>query len=238
MRRTGSTLLVSLLNSHSMIKCHSELFYHGRWHAHVRRVLKPIAFRYPLAYVNWIALTALRPVVGFKLMVHQNEELGNILNRLITYGWKIISLRRQNALHRVMSEAVLYTTRIPHSYIRSRTLHHPLSVDPQLFHHLLEQERRLTEQERSLLSSVPHLSLSYEADLANPQCWAATTAKLLTFLQVPIQPLHSTMVKTWETSYEELISNYNELIEIARNAGIQSDEWIPDRSRSRGIEYQ
>lgn len=216
MRRTGSTLLATLLNSHPQIRCHSELFYQGRWNVIARRPFKSFAFRYPLLYLNWISVTAFRPVVGFKLMVHQNEEMNNLLYRLTERNWQVISIRRRNAIQRVLSEAVLFATRIPHSYGKSQQRKETIHIDTEHFRRLLEQDRRLSEREAALLAPIPHIDLTYEDDFANPQHWSQATERVLSFLNLPIVPLNTSMVKTWEKPYEQFIANYAELMEIAR----------------------
>ncbi len=141
-RRTGSTLLVSLLNSHPDIRCYSELFYPGRWNVHIRRFLKPLAFRYPLLYLDGVCRTSFRPIVGFKLMTHQNEELGNLMRQLIERGWRVIAVRRHDIVQRVLSEAVLFTTRKPHSYEMLCTAHYTI----------LSRRRNLLTKSRIILN--------------------------------------------------------------------------------------
>lgn len=182
----------------------------------MRRVLKPFVFRYPLLYLHWVGMTAVRPVVGFKLMVHQNEEMNNLFAKLIERNWRVISIRRRDTMQRVLSEAVLFATRIPHSYGQSRWHGEPMHIDPELFRQLLEQDRRLSERETQLLSSIPHVTLTYEDDLGDPQRWPQATARVLSFLNLPVVPLSTRMVKTWEKPYEQFIVNYAELVEIAR----------------------
>lgn len=215
LRRTGSTLLVSLLDSHPNIRCYSELFYQGRWKVHVRKFLKPLAFRYPMLYLNWVCAIAFRPVVGFKLMVHHDEELNNLMEKLVQRNWRVISIRRRDVIHRVLSEAVLFTTRIPHSYGSSRQYHEKIHIDESLFRKLLEENNRLERRETELLAKVPHISIVYEDDLANPQQWPQATKRILEFLDVPAIPLSTRMVRTWETPYEQFVENYAKLVDIA-----------------------
>lgn len=75
-------------------------------------------------------MTAVRPVVGFKLMVHQNEEMNNLFAKLIERNWRVISILRRDTMQRVLSEAVLFATRIPHSYGQSRRQNGPTHIDP------------------------------------------------------------------------------------------------------------
>jgi len=149
-------------------------------------------------------------------MAHQNEALANLMERLVEQNWLVISIRRRNIIERVLSEAVLFTTRKPHSYGQSMRSDEAIYIDPELFQRLLEQDRILTAREAKLLSHIPHITLIYEEDLAHPQQWSTSTARVLTFLDVPVIPLTTKMVKTWEDPYEKLVSNYAELVQIVR----------------------
>lgn len=60
--------------------------------------IQGLAFRHPLAYLMTRMFLARRPVVGFKLLINQNERRNNLLAQLATSNWRVIHLRRADQL--------------------------------------------------------------------------------------------------------------------------------------------
>lgn len=221
--RTGSTLLVSLLNAHPQVRCYEEWFHPNQWQSRARHPFKGLAFRYPLIYVRARVLLARRPAVGFKLMTSQNERLGNFLARLAAQDWRVIYLRRTDRLTRALSAAVLRATGVSHSHLTPQSEGGNIRIDPQWFLRLLHKDAKLLQREQLRLQDIPHLALIYEDDLADAALWPVTARRLCDYLNLPAVPLRTTLTKTWAQPYANLISNYDELLDLARQHGY--GEW-------------
>jgi len=220
--RTGSSLLASLLNHHPQICCFGELFHPNAWRKPVLQRLLPIARRFPIRYLALRGLLARRPVVGFKLLVGQDRNLNNLTINLWNRGWPVISLQHRDLFARSLSAAMLRVTGISHR--RTPTTEpletDPIVIEPAFFEQILRKGLDYARLERETLAQIPHLVVTYEDDLAQPDQWQVTADGVFAYLGLPSCQVVTNLQRTYSWPYSELIANLDELAEIARQMEI------------------
>ena len=217
--RSGSSLLVSLLNTHPHVRCYGELFHANQWQGWLKHLFHRWVKRHPQIYLGYKMGLGRRPVSGFKLMVNQNEKLDNLLAQLVTDNWRVIHLRRSNLWARSISAAMLQTTGISHNRVASARSLDKIFLDPEILLSKLKHSTYMEEREAARMQGVSCLELVYEDDLEDPAAWPITGQKLIEYLRLPPAPMKSNLVKTWDRPYSELIANYADLVDFARQNG-------------------
>lgn len=204
--RSGSTLLLNLLNSHPDINCDGEILS--------RKVFSPSLL------IKCRSLISPKEVYGFKLLSYQLRDVQKIddpkgfLRNLNSKGYKIIFLRRSNMLRLVLSVM----------YAEFRNEWHHLQSEGRVEHKkkmivdVTEMLKRLRESdetysfESELMNGLPHIPISYEHDLENSKTHAATIKKIADFLGVPHSlPSDPSIVKITPKSLEGFIDNVDEI---------------------------
>jgi LPS sulfotransferase NodH len=180
--RSGSELLVSLLNSHPGIRCDGELCKYAREH--------------PARYVDGHAVKArLRgvPAYGWKLgvtsLLYAQDRYGgaeNWLQHEADLGRHIVFLWRRD----LVNQAVSFLT------AQKSGVFHVWSADGShaTDSYVVEADRilaRVVNQEEELdwingaLDGLPRLELIYEEDLADPSRHQATADRVFEYLGLP-----------------------------------------------------
>jgi len=223
--RSGSTLLVSLLNDHSAIHCDGEIFSHK--HAfNWRRPLRSLRLRFPIPYLAlrkfMLQRTESPSVYGFKLLVQQTLYPERLVPQLHQLGWDILYLERLSIFSITISALVARHTRRFHS--RQGQIEPdiaPFVVAPEQFMDVLRERVQVSQRSLEIVAALPHLHLVYERDLASPDFWPATIARICTYIgtEPPTRPVATQLQKPWSRPYSELIVNYSELVQLARQNG-------------------
>lgn len=212
--RSGSTLLVTLMDSNSHIFCDNEIYH------------RPVLF--PTLYRNLRAKLANTDVYGFKLLMYhislklgiRNEDFGSYLQGLVDDGFKIIHLRRHNIVRQAFSNL----------YARHRGQFHSNSTvgkktDSKMLVDLSELEKWIRDidaqarWEQELLSHISHLSLSYERDLEDRTAHGATLKRVSAFLGTTVEPPATELRKVTPKSLESFIENHQEVLEFLQVNG-------------------
>lgn len=187
--RTGSQLLVELLDSHPAIRCDSEILE------------KPP--RAPGLYLRSRAAQsgAGAHAYGFKLMTHHvvwqpqaYSSLGGFIAQLQKAGFQLVVLRRRHQLDQALS--LLAANQVGfHPRRGDRVAVDRLPVDAASLIHvlvLLEQQVLALEQ---TVRDLPHLAVTYEEDLLDPAGQQATVDRLCDWLGVARAPVTSNLVR-------------------------------------------
>jgi LPS sulfotransferase NodH len=208
--RTGSTLLVQLLNSSPDIYCEEEILS--------RKVLSPYA------YVKARSHRSPRPFYGFKVKIYQlTHDQGiarprEFIERMVNDDWKIIYLKRADIVRHAMSNVVAAHRRAYHHRASQGELKlQKFHVDSDDFIRRIKLRERWLKDEEEVLEGLPHLSIQYETDLLHPEVHQATTDRVLDFLGATRAPAKTELVRTSRDRLADVIENYDEVIQaIAR----------------------
>lgn len=220
MGRTGSSLLASLLDSHPQIRCEGEVFNLGRW----RRPLRPLAriWRYcPMPYLIYrqahTRLIEHKNVYGFKLHTKfVGDQLANIpgfLHSIDRKGWKVIHLQRSSLFDQLLSSLVALETKRYFGDNRESEPSVQVHIPEEKFSTLMERFFEITRRNQQILADIPHLKITYEADLAHDIRWLETVNRICEYLDISsTSSVTCRTKKPWSRPYSEIVVNYTELL--------------------------
>ncbi len=208
-QRTGTTLLITLLDSHPDIFCAGEIFkfnptrvFHGEFRYSNYQDMKIRDF---LEY--YYKQNDAYAAVGFKLMLNQLKKYPDILTFLKKNKLKVIQVDRENTLKIYISRQIAMKTRLWATgqsvkqnkiYIDSSSLTSELAA--------INQEK---EESTRIASKFDHLRVTYE-DLLNKK--DETIMKILNFLNVDRNiGLKTGLVKINSDDLKDIVANYGEI---------------------------
>jgi hypothetical protein len=200
--RTGSALLGSLLSSQPNVFCDGEILN------------LPIVF--PYSYVSKKASLIRKEHYGFRIKVYQltgkqGIEPSVFLRKAEQRGWTCIYLYRENYIRHALSNIFAEKAGQYHFQVGEERRHSRFSVDPD---HILRAARgrvHWCELERKLLTTVPHVSVSYEADLLPSSKHAATVDRLCSHLGAKSATVESPLERSIRDRLRDVIENYSEV---------------------------
>jgi LPS sulfotransferase NodH len=211
--RTGSELLVELLDSHPQIMCDSEILG-----AHRALPNQLIGRRAALAKLRGAG------AYGFK-MVREHAAVQGVdptqyVRDLHARGVRIILLERRDLLQQAISHVRAlrkrYHFRRGDQLAFTRARLDPMAVLATIY--VLEDR---VAWARATLADLPHLSLVYEDHLADEAQQQRTADLVARYLEVGPAPVHSDLVKVTPAATRELIENFDEvaaLLSVTRYA--------------------
>ena len=221
--RTGCTLLGSLLAAHSQIAWAGGYFKPLKRQSSRSmrgRLIYNVAWQHPHLYLAWRALRGRRPAFGCKLTPHYVADIERTVQLLQRDGWCIIYLWRRDVFHGALSDCVAATM---HHWVTTDaaaptapTLH----IEPTAFLTNLRSRVRLGEFEQHCMADMPHIEIIYEDNLADQNCWPATTDRVFAELGLPPVLVQPTVRQTWDRPYQEIVNNYTELVEAVRSSDL------------------
>ncbi len=205
--RSGSTLLLSLLNSDPKVNCEGEILNH--------RVLSPDKL------INRRCSLASKEIYGFKLLSYQLRTVQKIndphtfLRELNLKGFKIIYLRRENLLRHALSKA--YANHTNRWHAKSIVSNLPkMKIDVHQLFQSIQESERLEKFETDVLKGIPHFSMTYERNLENPDTHLETVRKIADFLEIQLSSPVTSFVKLSSNDFEDFIENSSQMIEFLK----------------------
>lgn len=201
--RSGSTLLVELLNSLPEVRCEGEILQ--------RRVAFPAA---------WAEARRLRHrdrLYGFKvkplqLLHHQNvTDMGGWLAGMHGRGWRLVHLERRNLLRQVLSNIAAERYGWQRRVDTANPGRDPLHVDPAVLTYWMGVRARWREQEHAALAGLAHETVHYEDDLSDPDRQQATLDRLAAALGVESAAGASNLRPANPGALADRIANYAEV---------------------------
>jgi LPS sulfotransferase NodH len=210
--RTGSELLVSLLNSHPQIVCEGELLQSK--HISPERLVGGRVER---------ARRLGSRAYGFKLQpqhILDTQHLSDArgwMQSLAAQGWMVIRLRRENRLHQAISVVRRETSQGHHRPENARP-YQSTAIDPIV---LIGNMCLITHSEQridDLLKGIDHLDLTYEVDLQRADDQDATVARICRELDIEPRPASTDLIRMTPSETRQMVANYDEIAdEIRRN---------------------
>ena len=207
--RTGSTLLASLLNSHPEVFCDEEILDHRKC--------------FPRAFIRGRCAISNARVYGFKLKIYHIREAQNISDTkqfvlgLSNSGWKIIYLRRLNIFRHALSDVFLN-----YRHATSKGAHHMKSNGPlnlkrlyvdcdNLLHFMMVREA-IMDEEKELLTNIPHISVTYEDALLREEDRQYYLNQIFDYLNIEHVPVSTKYVRTSSDKLPDFVLNHDEVI--------------------------
>ncbi len=210
--RSGTHLILDLLNSHPDIQCDKDVFkYH---------LPKLLSYQ---RYFHNRSRNSGALCYGFVMHPTRIPKLNDIesdtfLYRLHNAGWKLIYLKRRNILRQAVSWEIAKSSQVWHVSKSERT---------QAKHHINCQDliRRIRlreidlEREKLYLQGVPFIELVYERDLLHRDQHQTTLNRLFAHLGLPPHPVDNNLSRTGSDLLQDLIENYSEVEQVVIAAG-------------------
>lgn len=223
--RSGSSLLVDLLNSHPQISCLAEIFDSG--------VVTNV--RHPTAFAAGLCCLSTNDAGGFKVKVYQIKNTRcstprSFLQRFQEKGWKTIYLKRANLLRHALSDIRSEKTRIFHhtgdgedGELRS-TRRRKVSITPEELFRTIRFREDCLEQEKEALDGLPHLTIEYERDLLEDESKVATMNGIFDYLGLPPHECSTAMKKVTSRDISDIVENHEEILDAL--AGTPYEEYL------------
>jgi LPS sulfotransferase NodH len=207
--RTGSDLLVSLLDAHPSIRCEGEIL--------ATPVTRPLTW-----FDGRSALASLRGtyVWGCKIITQHLQWYpnaygppGELLRALVDRGYTIVHIRRRDWLLQALSLVHAAETKY-HFTAGEDVRFERMTVDTEqlvYFLYAIEEQERLAE---TSLRGLPRLELCYEDDLRTPERQAATMDRLADVFAIPRVAVESDVVPGAPPTLGERVANLDEVAEL------------------------
>lgn len=201
--RTGSTVLVQMLDSHPDVTCLGEILRF--------RTLAPVT------YINNSLASLKTRHQGFKLLSYQVRTLCSPANQRRIRDWilendaKIVHLHRDSLLEHAISNIYAVRRRVYHSTDRKSAQHKPIHIEPAELAERMDGSLQLLDFERQFLDGLPTLEIVYERDLEDAASQRRTYEAILDYLGLEPQRFEVGLEKVTPRNYEELISNWAEI---------------------------
>lgn len=217
--RSGSTVLVDLMNSHPEIFTFGEIMQHN--------VVRNL--RNPLRYAEGVCSLSKRPTTGFKVKVHQIEKIQGhdpreVLHDFHRQGWKIVYLQRTNLLRHAISDVRTEKTGEYHNVKgaevggKSATRRRIRVELPELMSAIHFREECLQKEARAL-EGLPHLKIEYEKDLLGPDAQRASLNRVFEFLGLAPHDAETAFRKVTSRNIDDDVENFAELEGELRRTG-------------------
>ncbi len=209
--RSGSTLLVELLNTHPYVHCDGELFNDKATQLSNDSLLKVFKV-FPFPYLGYRRQRATGYTYGFKLLFYHLPRARYVMRALALAGWRFIHIYRRNIVHQALSSLIAQETQCWHRRDGevARDIRVCISV-PQLRREL-DTRTRWRMRENDLIRPIEHIEVCYEDDLEREADWLKTADRLARFLNLtPFVPGHIGLKRIVDRRYEDLIENFAEL---------------------------
>jgi len=206
--RSGSTLLVSLLDSHPKVHCEDELLYRK--------------LRFPMYYIQCHARLSRAEVYGFKLLVDHFETQGiedpaTFFTNLYEDGYQVIYLKRRNLLRAALSSLYGYFLgKFHHSQSEGELHREKMRVRPQELEAKIQRFEYLAGQQKKILGALPCLEIAYEDDLLDASCHQVTIDKIADYLRIPSARVDTPLVKVATEDISDFVENSEEVLAFIR----------------------
>lgn len=165
-------------------------------------------------------------VYGFSATVEQLCQVQHISNPnqflqdLVRGGCRIIYLNRKDALRHAIATLRAHSINYRFGTPETRSKFKPFIVDVSELIACLHYFDNQRVEAKAVLHDVAHMSLTYEEDLIDPNCYQATAQRLSSFLDVSkIEPVGNS-VKLVHRQMEDIVANYDEL-----KAGLENSDY-------------
>lgn len=201
--RTGSTMLVDMLNSHPEIYAENELFYEIEDRS-IETVLAGI-------YGTYFQIIK---AVGFKIFYyHPLDDNSQIVWDYLRQmdDLHVIHLQRKNVLRTLLSRQIATATNtwgITTDKDRSTIEDRRMQLDPETLREQFEQTHNWQVEFDALFSSHPKITLIYEDIVADSD---AEFKKVTEFLELPFVKPKIGLKRQNPEPLSDLIANYEEL---------------------------
>lgn len=222
--RSGTTALVSLLDGLPGVCCEGEILHD--W------------VPFPHLHVQGRSARTASQTYGCKILSYQIRDVQWTLPSRRDFlrtlhhedGFQVLYLRRTNLLRHALSNIRARRDTFHQEKNgtggrkRHRSESEALYVDPETVVDWMHSSDALRSYEETLLDGVPHLSLTYEEHIRNPDQHQATINEICEFLEIEAAPVQSRYQKIAPPSLRDGVENYDQL--VRRLQGTRYEQYL------------
>ena len=216
--RTGSTLLESLLCSTGHFRRNGELLNSKR----NGEILLPIPYICGLS--NWKSYNNFIFHLKIYHLTKNRKRSVNptqFIKTLYAKDWKVIYLRRKNAVKHTLSNIVAEHRGDYHKLDDTKE-ELKICIDCESFAARICERFRFEDAEKEVLSNIEYLEVVYEDDLENSETHQSTVNKILDYLSLEHREASTNHRKVNTLPLMKLISNYDEFVTCMQQHGWQN----------------
>lgn len=205
--RTGSELLVELLDSHPRMRCEGEILQDP--------------FRDPVRYVTGrAAIARLRKhdAYGFKIN-HLNARVGTyrttlaqVVRDLADDGFTFVRIRRENLLRQTISSLRAGEEQSYHT--REERHREALHLDPVHVIYLMRTIEVYEERIDSYVQDLDCMTLTYERDLESEAARGASLARVFALVGLEPAAVTTTLRQSTPRALADAVANHDELRDV------------------------
>lgn len=209
--RSGSTLVVRLLDAHPDVVCEGEIF-NADW-GYYPRPLLAIGRRLPEPFLWNRRIRSRAEAYGAKVLVYHVEKAPVFFARLHQRGWKMIAVTRRDVLRAALSFGIGRATASWHRRTDDPIPDCHVSVEPELIIEQLSRRQRWKDLEQEVLARVPHHALEYERDLADVGTRTEAMRGVLDYLGLSQLELTTDLSPTDHRPLSDVVTNLDEILD-------------------------
>lgn len=224
--RSGSTLLVNLLNTHSHYNFEGELFNPTYFKSPIKRLLKPLIMRFPEKYVAFRALLlpgSFRKGIGFKVFNYQVNDLRQFVRRFHRKGYQVILLERKNILKKAFSQYIATEKNIWVVRSEEQQIKSVFTIDPLDLTRIIDSIRLDIHTQHWAVKGLNPIYIEYENELISPEKQAAFSLRICNELNINQEVLSTGTIVSDKRNDADRISNFYELIEYLKANGYENE---------------
>lgn len=208
--RTGSSVLVDLLNSHPQIKCMGEIL-----NPNFRIGNNSYGYMvwFPRWFINGLSKLNNAGSFGFKVKIYQIDKqpfIGStreFMDYLEANNWKLIYLYRENVFEHALSTIVAEMTSTYHLKNEMKVDKFKLDLDRLVY--LMRERETFRNREVEELEGRSYFTIEYNNDLN--ENLERTLSDLQLYLGCKHHKLNTNLKKIVPKDYNKLIENYEEV---------------------------
>ncbi|MEA5462453.1 hypothetical protein [Leptothoe sp. PORK10 BA2] len=204
--RSGTTVLVSLLDSVKSIQCDGEI------------LSRPVLL--PQLYVQSCCAKASTEAYGCKILSYHIRDVQPLLRRrhflhqLDKVGFKIIHLQRRNLFYHALSNLKARVSGYYQKKTDAPAKSRVITVRPESMLDWMQRSERLATYELELLKGLEVLPLTYEEHIQDSSQHQPTVDQICNFLGVAPSPVTSAYQKQSSGRWQDAIANHQELTDF------------------------
>lgn len=224
--RSGSTLLVNMLDGHSQYNCDGELFHPMHFEKGLKGLLHQLVLKRPVQFVLYRSLKCPSPFKrghGFKVFDYQVPNLRRFVRTFYKKGYKIVLLERKNLLKQAFSKYIAREKNVWVIRKEEQQITSVFKLDPVKIVNFIEEQRKQQHINRWALKELPVIYVEYERDLATKEKQEIFWEDFCKTLEINCEAFNTNVMASDKRKDEDRIENFNEIIEYLNTHGYEKE---------------
>ncbi len=219
--RSGSTLLYTLLSSHSQLNCEWEIFNYRELKKDYSLWLVRLIKRFPMLYIAYRMRNSkkVKPFYGFKIFINQLNDIPRVIKQLQQKNFKLICLKRNNKIKQAISLVIAMERDKWLVENEKEYTNEVMQLSPEKVLKYLLLYRQQENQIRNMALPFNPIWVDYEEELLNNGNHATFSSRICRELGFATESLSSNILPTDKRPDNERILNLNEILDFIASKG-------------------